>query len=102
MLNIALEEVAGARPINLGLAAGFGYQVNANIYAEANTTLANIEIADSATAIFGSDFIPLNLAGYYSMDNTMDVGAGVNFMDLKEAGDTWGIMVMARKFLGVN
>ena len=61
-----------------------------------NTELANISISNSNTIVFGSDYIPLSIGGFFSPSNTMDLGASISWFDLKEASDTLFIGVSAR------
>lgn len=85
-LNIALD--GDPKPITLDLPVGVAYQASPQIYASVDTNLASISISNSETVVFGADFIPLSVSGFFSPSNTMDVGASIGWFDLKEASDT--------------
>ncbi len=93
-INVALE--GDPKPITLGLPVGVGYQVNPQIFAHIDTNLASISIADSETAVFGADFIPLTVGAFFSPSNTMDFGGSVGWFDLKESSDFIFINLNAR------
>lgn len=75
----------GGRPIALQLPVGLSYQASKAIFAFTSLNLANIGIANSGTFIFGRDFIPFVLGGFYSLTKA-DVGATFS-ADLKQGMD---------------
>ena len=83
-LGITLE--GDVKPIALNLPVGVGYQATPQIWAFVDTSIGQIEIADSETVLFGADVIPLGVGGFFSPSNAMDFGARIGFDDLKEAG----------------
>lgn len=83
-LSIALE--GDVKPIDISLPVGVGYQATPQIWAFVDTSIGTIEIADSATVLFGADVIPLGAGAFFSPSNAMDFGARIGFPDLKEAG----------------
>ncbi len=88
-------------PIFIQLPVAFGYQVNNQIYAEAGTNLGIIEISDADTQFIFADFIPIAISGFFSPDNTIDVGASLS-TDLKnDAFDPLEILLIARYRGGV-
>ena len=97
-LGITLE--GDVKPIALNLPVGVGYQATPQIWAFVDTSIGQIEIADSATVLFGADVIPLGVGGFFSPSNAMDFGARIDFVDLKEVGtDILAITASARLHL---
>jgi hypothetical protein len=90
----------GPKPIDLSLPVGLAYQLDQNIYAFFETSLATLNLSDSATALIFADIIPLAVGGFYSMDNHMEIGAVVALPDVPNAGDAFAISVVARMFRG--
>jgi hypothetical protein len=87
-------------PIDLHLPIGFAYQVNKNIYAFAETSLATINISQSATAIIFADTTPLTVGAFYSMSNKMEFGAQIATGDVPHIGDAFTFSLVARLFTG--
>jgi hypothetical protein len=85
------------KPIVLSLPVGAAYQATPNIYAFAETNVANISISNSTTAVFGADFIPIIVGAFYSSSNKMDVGVALSD-DLNHIGDAYAISVILRAF----
>jgi hypothetical protein len=49
--------------------------------------------------VFGADYIPLEIGAFYSPSNKMDIGAAIEFPDVKNsAGDFYAIFLTARLF----
>lgn len=83
--------------IALGLPAGVGFQATPTIYAFAATNLANIKLSHSSNAFIFSDFIPLTIGGFYSL-NKLDLGATFSD-DLRQAADYLSFSIVARYFI---
>lgn len=106
-LRIALEEVVippatdGFRPIDLVLPLGVGYQATPELYAQIDTTLANIEVSDSATTFIFADNIPLTASVVYNLQPALDITASFGFTDLKNnAGDNIVAAIGAQYYMG--
>ena len=108
-LNISLEEAtigvppatATVRPIFLSLPVGAGYQATPELWAQVDTNIANIEIADYTTGFIFADFIPLNLSVIYNLKPALDITASIGFTDLKNnAGDNLNFSIGARYYIG--
>lgn len=96
-ISIALEEADGGfRPVFLSVPAIVALQATPNIYAEVATQIATIDISDSANGFFGADFIPLEVTGFFSPNNMLDVGAGVSWFDLSDDAGSLTFLVLAR------
>jgi hypothetical protein len=100
-LSIALEGTV--KPITLGIPVGVGFQATPELYVQADTTIATINISDSATTVIFSDTTPLVLTAFYNVMPALDVSAGLR-MDVTPAvggvGDTLGFLIGARYYLG--
>jgi len=73
----------------IGLPLGIGYQIDANINARIDTTLANINEA-ATTSI--ADATPLRVSVVYAMSSKMDVGVSVAMADLQnKPGDSLAV-----------
>lgn len=100
-LRISLEEVAGVRPIDLVLPVGVGYQATPELYAQVDTTLATIEVSDSASAFIFADNIPLTASVVYNLQPALDITASFGFTDLKNnAGDNITAAIGAQYYIG--
>lgn len=106
-LRIALEEVVvppatdGFRPIDLVLPVGVGYQATPELYAQIDTTIANIEVSDSATTFIFADYIPLTASVVYNLQPALDITASFGFTDLKNnAGDNITAAIGAQYYIG--
>lgn len=93
-LSIALE--GDPKPVFLNVPVGVAYQASPALYAFVNTNIAKIEISNSETLVFGADFIPLAVGGFFSPSNTMDLGGAISWADLKEASDTIAIFAIGQ------
>jgi hypothetical protein len=98
-LYIGLEE---PNAIILDLPVGFGFQATDNIYAQVDTSLATIGIKDADNVIFGADAIPLQVMGFFSPNNTMDIGAGISTDVKNDPGDNLWLHIAFRYYLGVE
>lgn len=92
-LSIALD--GEVKPITLGVPVGVGFQASPQIHAFVDTELMRLSISDSETVVFGADYIPLRAGAFFSPSNTLDVGASIGWLDLKEASDTIAILATA-------
>ncbi len=100
-LRISLEEVAGVRPIDLVVPVGVGYQATPELYAQVDTTLATIEVSDSASAFIFADNIPLTASVVYNLQPALDITASFGFTDLKNnAGDNIVAAIGAQYYMG--
>lgn len=108
-LNISLEEItvgvppatATVRPIYLSLPVGVGYQATPELYAQIDTNIGNIEIADYTTGFIFADFIPLTASFVYNLQPALDITASFGFTDLKNnAGDNIVASIGAQYYMG--
>ena len=79
-LQIGLNSGA---PITLDIPVGVGLQATPQLWAYVDTTVAHISISNSANAFLFSDFIPLEVGGLFAVSKQLDVGAHLQFFDLK-------------------
>ncbi len=93
-LQIALE--GDPKPITLGLPIGVGYQVSPALFAFVNTSIGNLSIANSESTFLFADFIPLQAGAFFSPSNTIDVGAALSFLDLKDDAGNLAITLAGR------
>lgn len=85
------------QPIALALPVGVDLAAAPNIYAALTTNIGTIAIKDAGDSAFIFDkVIPINLTAFYSMPK-IDIGVGISD-DLKNAGDTYAITLIARLF----
>ena len=85
------------QPISLTLPVGVDLAAAPNIYAALTTNIGTIAIKDAGDSAFIFDkVIPINLTAYYSMPK-IDIGVQISD-DLKNAGDTYSIALLARLF----
>lgn len=85
-------------PIVLSIPVGVAFQASPQLYAWADTILASFLFAPaSANAFIFSDFIPIQVGALYRATKDIDVGAALTD-DLKDAGNTFGIALMARYY----
>jgi len=96
----AAGPLAAPKPIDLNLPVGFAYQASKNIYAFAQTSIATINISNSATAIIFADATPLTVGAFYSMSNKMELGAQIATGDVPHIGDAFAFSVVGRLFMG--
>lgn len=98
-LSISLESNG---PITFGLPIGFAFQATPQIIAFAQTELfsaylSNAPMGADSFRLIGGDIekggigIPLTLGGYFGVNNMLDVGAFLSFLDLGHAGDFYTI-----------
>jgi hypothetical protein len=112
-LVFSLEEtpigMATGRPMFFQLPVAVGFQATPELYLQLDTTLAQIEIADSGNAFFGADTTPLAVTGLYNAVPEIDVFAtiGVNLtppatVDVPDpgVGDSLTFLVGFRYFAG--
>jgi len=83
---------------DLQLPVGVGLQATPNLYAFADTNIANIGISPSGSSAIFADFILLTLGAFYSPNGQLDVGATFQD-DLKNAGDAYIISFAARYYV---
>ena len=104
-LSVALEEDAAmATPVTLSLPVAVGFQATPALYAQVDTSLATLDISDSANAFLFADSTPLALTLIYNAIPALDVSAGIG-VNLTPAeplgvGDTLGFLVGARYYAG--
>jgi len=92
---------AAVKPIFLALPVNYALQVTSTIYVEVGTELAQINISDSNTLIFGADYIPLSLIGFLSLDNKLDFGAAISWGDLSDDAGAFDLLALVRYRGGV-
>ncbi len=90
---IGIEEGA---PKLINIPVGLGFQATPQIFAHLTTNIATIGLDPSGSAVFGADFIPLQVGAFFSPSNTMDFGATLAWIDLKELSDVVGAAVHFR------
>jgi len=84
------------RPIALALPVGVDFAAAPNIYAALTTNIGTIAIKEGDSAFIFDKVIPITLTAYYSMPK-IDIGVAISD-DLKNAGDTYSIALLARLF----
>ena len=96
-ISIGIDDKTG-KGMSIGLPVGVGFQANPQIFAHVDTGIATIALNDEAgdTTVFGADFIPLQIGAFFSPSNTMDFGAALQWLDLKENSDVIFASVSAR------
>lgn len=116
-LSIALEStpevmgMGGEREIFLQLPVAVGYQATPELYFQLDTTLAKVKLVDSSNEFFGADTTPLTVTAVYNAIPALDVIAaiGINLTppagdgpmaEESGVGDTFGLLVGARYYLG--
>jgi len=86
----------------LSLPVGVGFQATPQIWAFAETQIAEFYLsngpANSSGFFIFSDFIPLGIGGWYSASDKMDLGV-VFADDLKNAGDLYTITFAGRYYI---
>ena len=90
--------INGQTNLTLSLPVGVRYQAAKNIFAFAETNLANISISNGVGNFIFSDFIPLEFGGFYSLSNALDIGANINFFDLKNQSGIFDVGIVARAY----
>jgi hypothetical protein len=100
-LRISLaDNAAKARPIDLSLPIGVGYQATDQLYLQLDTRLVQLDLSDSANVWFGADATPLALTVVYNVLPALDV-QGVVATDLSNTpGDALTFLVGARYYAG--
>ncbi|MFN0246986.1 MAG: hypothetical protein ACKV2T_08750 [Kofleriaceae bacterium] len=88
----------------LNIPVGVGFQATPELYVQLDTSLATINIKDSATAVIFADATPLAVTATYNVMPALDVLAGLA-LDLTPAdplgvGDTFAILLGARYYGG--
>jgi hypothetical protein len=100
-LNIGLAE---PNAINLAIPVGVGFQATPELYVQLDTTIATINIKDSATAVIFADTTPIALTATYNVMPALDVLAGIALdltpVDPLGVGDTFAILLGARYYGG--
>ena len=90
--------------IELDIPVGVGFQATPELYVQLDTTIAAINIKDSATAVIFADTTPLSLTATYNVMPALDVLAGIALNltppDPIGVGDTFAILLGARYYVG--
>ena len=89
---------SGTTSVALALPVGVRFQAQHNIFLFAETELGNINLGHSSNALLFSDFVPLQLGGYFSPNHQLDLGAFLNFADLKNESGVVDFELTARAF----
>ena len=103
-LSISLESNG---PITFSLPIGFAFQATPQIFAFAQTELfsaylSNAPMGADSFRLIGGDIekggigIPLTFGGYFGVNNQLDVGLAISFLDLGHAGDFYTIGFLGR------
>jgi len=103
-LSISLES---SGPITFSLPIGFALQATPQILAWASTELfsayiSNAPMGADSFRLIGGDIekggigIPLTLGALYGVNNQLDVGLQLSFLDLGHAGDFYTIGILGR------
>jgi hypothetical protein len=93
----------GKNATSLAIPVGIGFQATPELWVQADTTLANIKIANSTTTVIGSDTTPLAITATYNVMPALDVNAGISLDATPAAGgvgDTLSVLVGARYYVG--
>jgi hypothetical protein len=81
---------------------GAGFQATPELFAYLETNVARIAISDPGmgNSRFSSfnDYIPLTLGGFFKVNDNIEAGAALSFIDLQNAGDFYTISLGARYF----
>jgi hypothetical protein len=94
------RDAAMARPIDLSLPIGVGYQATSELYLQLDTRLVQLDLADSANVVIGADATPVALTVVYNALPALDVQA-VLATDLSNSpGDALTFLVGARYYAG--
>jgi len=98
-LSIALEETGDARPISAFIPVSLGFQATPQIFAGVSTSIATLNISDSATSFIFADRTPLGVSLFFSPSNTIDLGASVGWADIVDSADVLSIALSAALYL---
>jgi hypothetical protein len=91
-----LIELNNKNPVDLAIPVGASYQITPQIYAYAQLVLMDLQLNGGNNAFIFSDFIPITLGAYYSLDNPkLDIGLAFGD-DFKNAGDFYAFTLSAR------
>lgn len=63
------------KSISLDLPVGAGFQATGQLFLSLTTNVAHLNIANSSTAIFLQDMIPISAAVFYTATSALDLGA---------------------------
>lgn len=101
-LSVALD--GDPKPITFRIPVGVGVQATNTVYVQLDTTIATLNLKDSANAVIFSDTTPLTLSGYINVMPALDVILGVS-ADLTPpdpigVDDTLAVMAGARYYIG--
>jgi hypothetical protein len=89
----------GAQPASLHLPIGVGYQLNKQLYAFAETEIAQIDLKDSVSLLIFDDYIPFTAGGVFALSKKLELG-GLISTDLKnDPFDTMLIELFGRVYL---
>jgi hypothetical protein len=96
--QLIVSLAGSAKPIYLQAPIGLKYQAARNIYTQFSTNVLEIGLSNKKSGVFGADFIPVDIAAVYSLNNGLDFGAQLGD-DLKDAGGSISVGVFGRLFL---
>ncbi|HEU0033308.1 MAG TPA: hypothetical protein VFQ53_21905 [Kofleriaceae bacterium] len=97
-LSAVVVTDADVNPVSLALPLGLGLQASPEIFAYAQSTIATIDIADSASSNIFEDAINVAVGAFYSPSSEVDLGVALVFPDLENAGDTAALVITGRVF----
>ncbi len=82
-INVTLDDRGtGINRVTFDLPIALGYQLAPTVYAELDTLLASINIADSQNAYLGKDVTPVRVVGVVNVMPSLDVTAMFGSVDL--------------------
>lgn len=100
-LRISLaEDAAMATPVDFSLPLGVGIQATPELYLQADTKLATINLSDSANALLFKDTTPASLTAVYNVINALDVQAAIGTDLTNTPGDNLFFLLGARYYAG--
>jgi hypothetical protein len=95
-------------PIVFSVPIGVAWQATPQIYAFAQTELfdvVHVSVTEGTTTVSNTssnflfaDYIPLEIGGFYTVNHNLDVGAALNFGDLKNGVDALAFSLAARYY----
>lgn len=94
------NNAAIAKPIDLSLPIGVGYQATGQLYLQLDTRLLQLDLHDSANVVIGADATPVALTAVYNALPALDVQAVIATDLSNTPGDALTFLVGARYYAG--
>jgi hypothetical protein len=102
-LRIALDDGGtGARPIDLSLPVGLGWQATGQLYFQLDTRLVQLALHDASTVVLGADATPVALTAVYNVLPALDVQAVIATDLSNTPGDAVSFLLGARYYAGAR